>query len=247
MRFRLTIAYDGTAYSGWQVQPGKPTVQAAIEAAIEATAGVKVKLHGSGRTDRGVHARGQVAHFDLDTRMSPRAMRFALNARIPPDIRILSAQAAPPDFHARRSAHAKEYRYVVFNGATMPPCRRLYATQVHRPLDLALMRAGAARFVGEHDFRAFMANPQRPIDSTVREITSFTISKRGAFVTFRVRGNGFLYKQVRSMVGMLIRIGHGQEPPDRVTEWLDDRAPRTARVPSAPPQGLTLWRVWYGE
>jgi tRNA pseudouridine38-40 synthase len=107
------------------------------------------------------------------------------------------------------------------------------------------MRAGAARFVGTHDFRAFMANPQREVESTVREITSFEITKRGGFVTFRVRGNGFLYKQVRSMVGMLIRIGHGQEAPETVTAWLDGRAERTARVPSAPPQGLTLWKVWY--
>ena len=245
MRFRLTIAYDGTNYAGWQIQPGKETVQGAIEAAIEATSGIKVKLHGSGRTDRGVHARGQVAHFDLETRMTPRSMLFALNSRLPPDIRILDVKKAPDAFHARRPAHSKEYRYVVFNGAILPPCDRLYAVQIHRPLDLERMRAGAARFVGEHDFRAFMANPQREVESTVREITSFEITKRGSFVTFKVRGNGFLYKQVRSMVGMLVRIGHGQETPEKVTEWLDGRAERTARVPSAPPQGLTLWKVWY--
>lgn len=245
MRFKLTIAYDGTNYAGWQVQPGKATVQGTVEAAIEATSGEQVKLHGSGRTDRGVHARGQVAHFDLETRMTTRSMLFALNSRLPPDIRILAVTRAKPDFHARRTAHAKEYRYVVFNGEILPPCDRLYAVQVHRPLDLALMRAGAGRFVGEHDFRAFMANPQRVVESTVREITSFTITKRGAFITFRVRGNGFLYKQVRSMVGMLIRVGHGQEAPERITALLDDRAERTARVPSAPPQGLTLWKVWY--
>ena len=245
MRFCLTIAYDGTNYAGWQVQPGHATVQAAIEAAIEATAGTKVKLHGSGRTDRGVHARGQVAHFDLDTRMTPRAMLFALNARLPADIRVLSAKRVPDDFHARRSARAKEYRYVIFNGPVLMPCDRLYAVQVHRPLDLAAMREGAARFVGEHDFRAFMANPQRTVETTVRTITDFAVARRGGTITLRVRGNGFLYKQVRSMAGLLIRIGHGQESPDRVTELLDACAPRTAHVPSAPPQGLTLWKVWY--
>ena len=125
------------------------------------------------------------------------------------------------------------------------PCDRLYAVQVHRPLDLAAMREGAARFVGEHDFLAFMANPQRTVETTVRTITDFAVARRGASITLRVRGNGFLYKQVRSMAGLLIRIGHGQESPDRVTELLDARAPRTARVPSAPPQGLTLWKVWY--
>lgn len=245
MLFKLTIAYDGTNYSGWQVQPGKTTIQGEIEAAIEATTSQKVKLHGSGRTDRGVHAAGQVAHFDIETRMTPRSMLFALNSRLPTDIRILSATRAKNDFHARRTAHSKEYRYVIFNGEILPPCERLYAVQVHRPLDMELMRKGAERFVGEHDFCAFMANPQRIVESTVREITSFTISKRGAFITFRVRGNGFLYKQVRSMVGMLIRVGHGQEKPERITELLDCKAERTARVPSAPPQGLTLWKVWY--
>lgn len=245
MRFKLVIAYDGTAYAGWQVQPGHVTIQGAIEEAIEATSGKKVKLHGSGRTDRGVHARGQVAHFDLETRMTPRSMLFALNSRLPPDIRVLSCARAADDFHARRTAHSKEYRYRVFNGTVLQPCERLYAVQVHRPLDLALLREGARRFVGEHDFRAFMANPQRVVDSTVREITEFAVNKRGAFITFRVRGNGFLYKQVRSMVGMLIRIGHGQEKPERISELLDARAERTAHVPSAPPQGLSLWKVWY--
>lgn len=245
MRFALTIAYDGTAYAGWQIQPGKPTVQEMIEHAIEETVGAKTKLHGSGRTDRGVHARGQVAHFDAETRMTPRSLLFALNSRLPRDIRILSAKRVGDDFHARRTAHSKEYRYTVFNGETLLPCDRLYAVQVHRPLDLALMRKGAARFVGVHDFKAFMANPQREVESTVREIYSFEITKRGAFFVFKVKGSGFLYKQVRSMVGMLLRIGHGQERPERVTELLDSAAERTAHVPSAPPQGLVLWRVWY--
>lgn len=245
MRVAITIAYDGTNYAGWQVQPGKATVQAAIEAAIEATAGACVKLHGSGRTDRGVHARGQVAHFDIDTRMTPRSILFALNSRLPRDIRILSAKSVPETFHARRSALGKEYRYTVFNGPVLMPCDRLYAVQIHRPLDIAMMREGASRFVGTHDFRAFMANPQRVVESTIREIHSFEIVKRGAFITFKVRGTGFLYKQVRSMVGMLLRIGHGQESPARITQWLDEAAERTAHVPSAPPQGLVLWRVWY--
>lgn len=245
MRFALTIAYDGTAYAGWQVQPGKATVQETVELAIEAVSGTRVKLHGSGRTDRGVHARGQVAHFDLETRMTPRSILFALNSHLPRDIRIIAVKKVPATFHARRAAHSKEYRYTVFNGEILMPCDRLYAVQVHKPLDVPLMREGARLFVGEHDFRAFMANPQRTVESTVRTITSFEISKRGAVITFKVRGNGFLYKQVRSMVGMLIRVGHGQEPPSRVAEWLDTAAPRTARVPSAPPQGLTLWKVWY--
>lgn len=245
MRFKLTISYDGTNYAGWQVQPGLPTVQQTIEDAIAVTSGVQVKIHGSGRTDRGVHAKGQVAHFDLDTRMTAKSMMFALNSRIPPDIRINSVEIVPSDFHARRSAKAKEYRYVIWNGPVLPPQERLYAVQVHRPLDMELMRDGAARFVGEHDFVAFMANPQRTLETTVRTIYEFEITKRGRKITFRVKGSGFLYKQVRSMVGMLVRVGTGAEKAEKITEWLDSSAPRTAHVPSAQPQGLTLWKVWY--
>ena len=244
-RFRITVAYDGTAYAGWQVQPGLQTVQQALEEAILATCGHEVKLHGSGRTDRGVHARGQVAHFDADTRMGAKSMMLALNSRIPPDIRVVAADIVPEDFHARRSAIAKEYRYVVWNGPVMPPAERLYAYLVHRPLDIGLVREGAQRFIGKHDFVAFMANPQRELDSTVREIYEFEVSKTGRRIVFRVKGSGFLYKQVRSMVGMLIRVGTGAEKAETITRLLDTSAPRTAHVPSAPPQGLTLWKVWY--
>ncbi len=244
-RFKLTIAYDGTNYAGWQVQPGHATVQQVIEEAIAATVGTMVKLHGSGRTDRGVHARGQVAHFDAETRIPAKSMLNALNARLPEDIRILAAETVPADFHARRSAIAKEYRYVVWNGPVMPPRERLYALLAHRPLDMALIRDGARRFVGEHDFVAFMANPQRTLETTVRTIYEFDVAKRGRRISFRVKGSGFLYKQVRSMVGMLLRVGTGAEKAERITELLDASAPRTAHVPSAPPQGLALWKVWY--
>ena len=244
-RFKITVAYDGTNYAGWQVQPGLPTVQQAIEEAIRATCGHEVKLHGSGRTDRGVHARGQVAHFDAETRMGSKSMLLALNSRLPPDIRVVAAAIAPDTFHARRSAVAKEYRYVVWNGPVMPPSERLYAYLVHRPLDMALVREGAARFVGVHDFVAFMANPQRELESTVREIFEFEVSKTGRRIVFRVKGSGFLYKQVRSMVGMLVRVGTGAEKAETITRLLDTSAPRTAHVPSAPPQGLVLWKVWY--
>ena len=247
VRFRITVAYDGTAYAGWQIQPGFPTVQQTLEKALATITGQEVKVHGSGRTDRGVHARGQVAHFDAVTRMSERSMLMALNSRLPEDIRILACAFAPPDFHARRSAIAKEYRYTVWNGPVLPPQELLYAAQIHHPLDVGRMREGAARFLGEHDFVAFMANPQRVVESTVRTIHEFDIAKRGRKITFRVKGTGFLYKQVRGMVGLLLRIGADppRETPDLVTELLDGKRPRTARVPSAPPQGLTLWRVWY--
>ncbi len=244
-RFRLTIAYDGSAYAGWQVQPRLPTVQQTIEEALAVIVGERCKLHGSGRTDRGVHAVGQVAHFDLATRLDAAAILRALNARLPADIRIVRAVLAKPNFHARRDAVAKEYRYFIWNDELLPPHRRLYVTQCHRPLDLAAMREGAARFLGKHDFAAFMANPNREVESSVRTIFDCALTRRGRKICLRVKGDGFLYKQVRSMSGLLLRIGGGNEAPQCVSRLLDMAQARTARVPSAPPQGLFLWRVWY--
>lgn len=245
-RFKLTVAYDGTAYAGWQVQPRHPSVQQTIETALEGIVGHPVKIHGSGRTDQGVHARGQVAHVDLTCRMGAESVCRALNGRLPPDIRVLKAVTARPDFHARRSAAGKEYRYFVWNDATVLPDKRLYAAHVYRPLDVGAMRRAAAFFVGRHDFASFTANPQREVESTVRTVYAFTVSKRGREIVFRVSGEGFLYKQVRSMVGFLLRVGEGAEPPEAVRELLASCAPRKARVPSAAAQGLFLWRVWYG-
>ncbi len=244
-RFKFIVAYDGTAYKGWQVQPGRPSVQQTLEEALAVITGHPVKVHGSGRTDQGVHARGQVMHTDLTTRLEARSVLRACNARLPTDIRILVAAHTRPDFHARRSATRKEYRYFIWNDAVMPPERRLYATHVTRPLDVRLMREAARAFVGRHDFAAFTANPQREVESTVREVFESAISRRGKEIVFRVSGNGFLYKQVRSMVGFLLRVGEGSEAPDAVRGLLDAGASRTARVPSAAPQGLFLWRVWY--
>lgn len=246
-RFRFTCAYDGTAYSGWQVQPDRPSIQKTIESTLEGILknGQKIKIHGSGRTDQGVHAQGQVFHADLQTRMNALSLLKALNVRLPPDIRILDSAPTAPDFHARRSATGKEYRYQIWNADTVPPDRRLYHTHVTRPLDLDAMRRAVAAFVGTHDFSAFTANPQREVETTVRTIYDFALTAAGPRLLLRVRGNGFLYKMVRSMAGFLMRVGHGAEKPETVTAMLDAAGERTARVPSAPPQGLYLWRVWY--
>jgi len=245
-RFRLTIAYDGTAYAGWQVQPNALTVQEVIETAMQALGGGdKVKMHGSGRTDQGVHAQGQVAHVELRTRMDAVAVLRALNARLPPDIRVLAVRRAAAGFHARRSAKSKEYRYFVWNGSILPPERRLYVAHVYRPLDVSAMRQAAQHFVGEHDFSSFTANSNRELDTSVRTVSLFTVRRQGDLICFRVRGNGFLYKQVRSMVGFLLRVGKGEEPPGAVQELLRHRVPRTSRVPTAASRGLFLWRVWY--
>ena len=246
-RYRLTLSYDGTHYSGWQVQARNPTIQGEVESALAVIVRHPCKVHGSGRTDQGVHARGQVAHVDLDTHMTPDAIRRALNTRLPEDIRVTRVGTVDGSFHARRDAVVKEYRYFIFNGEWVPPHERLYALHVREDLDDVSMQAAAERFVGEHDFVAFMANPNRAVDSSVRMIDRFTVKRRGKRIVCSVRGNGFLYKQVRSMVGLLLRVGLGAERPELVTELLTRKANRTARVPSAPPQGLFLWQVWYGR
>lgn len=244
-RIKLTIAYDGTAYCGWQVQPDRPSIQQTLEEVFASVVGHEVKIHGSGRTDRGVHARGQIAHLDVTTRVRNESLIRAVNARLPPDIRVMRLVNARPNFHARRSAHGKEYRYFVWMGGTVLPDKRLYATHVYKNLDIEAMRKAGESFIGEHDFSAFTANPQREIETTVRTIYDFKVMKKGHEVVFSVSGNGFLYKQVRSMVGFLLRVGEGAEKPETVKILLDTCAPRMARVPSAPPQGLFLWRVWY--
>ena len=244
-RLKLTVAYDGTAYAGWQVQPHHRSVQQELEETLQGIVGHAVKIHGSGRTDQGVHARGQVAHVDLTCRMNAESVCRALNARLPRDIRVLKVAAARSDFHARRSAAGKEYRYFVWNDTTVLPDKRLYAAHVYRPLDVAAMREAAAFFVGRHDFASFTANPQREVASTVRTVFAFSVAKKGREIVFRVSGEGFLYKQVRSMVGFLLRVGEGAEKPAAVRELLASCAPRKARVPSAAAEGLFLWRVWY--
>lgn len=243
-RCKLTIAYDGSDYAGWQVQPGRPTVQGEVEAALTRLTGQPVKVHGSGRTDQGVHAMGQVAHADLETRLAPAALLKALNALLPPAIRVLRVARAPADFHARRSAVGKEYRYLIWNGAILPPFQRRYRAHVRTPLDVAAMRRAAADLVGRHDFAAFTANPNRAVESTVRTLSLLSVTRRGHEVVIRAGSDGFLYKMVRSLAGFLIRVGEGALPPDAARQILHSRE-RTARVPTAPPEGLFLWRVEY--
>ena len=244
MKVRLTVSYDGTAYGGWQVQPGVMTIQERLEDVLERLTGVRPKVHGSGRTDQGVHALGQVAHADLAGAMTPKSLQRAMNALLPPDIRIMTCAPAADDFHARRSAVWKEYRYFIWNGPVLPPHLRLYRSHMVRPLNVPSMREAAAHLVGRHDFAALTANPNREVESTVREISRLDVLKRGAELTLVVRGNGFLYKMVRSIAGILIRIGEGALAPAAMAEIRDSRV-RTARVPTAPAKGLFLWRVGY--
>ena len=243
-RYRLTVAYDGSAFHGWQVQPRQVTVQSVIEEALARYSGETVKLHGSGRTDQGVHARGQVAHFDLTRRVVPAVLHKALNAILPDDVRILKTARAADDFDARRSAKGKEYRYFIWNAPVLDPFLRRYRAHIWRRLDVTAMNVAAAALVGVHDFAAFAANPNRETDSTIRNLTRLRCMRRGREVVIVAAADGFLYKMVRSLCGLLIRVGEGDVPPGEARRILETRE-RTARVPTAPAAGLFLWQVWY--
>jgi tRNA pseudouridine38-40 synthase len=168
-----------------------------------------------------------------------------MNARLPESVRVISASYAKAGFDARLSAKGKEYRYFLYQAPIMPPHLVPYWTYCHRELDAEAMAKAAEYFVGRHDFAPFAANPHRVLETTVRNIFSFTVKKRGPRYVFTVRGDGFLYKQVRSMVGFLISVGKGNEKPEAVKEILEANAPRTARVETAPSRGLFLWKVFY--
>ncbi len=244
-KYKVVLAYDGTGYSGWQFQDNALGIQEVVEEALAYLEGAPVRVYGSSRTDAGVHARGFVAHFHLTKPIPPKNLVRAMNSRLPEAVRVLKAAYAKEDFDARLSAVGKEYRYQVYQAEILPPHLVPYWTFCHRPLDLEALQAAAARFVGTHDFVAFAANPNRELESTVRTIFSFDVKRSGAKYTFIVRGDGFLYKQVRSMVGFLLAVGKGHERPEAVTELLEAAAPRTARVETAPARGLFLEKVFY--
>jgi tRNA pseudouridine38-40 synthase len=244
-RLRLTVAYDGTDFAGWQIQPDGPSIQGELERVLRELTGETVRVQGSGRTDAGVHARAQVAHTDLRRRVEMGKLRIGLNARLPPDVRVTAIRRARPDFHARFGATGKEYRYFIWNGPIVPPFVRRYRAPVARPLDVEAMRRAAAALVGRQDFAAFSANPNREVDGTVRHLRELRVGRRGPEVTIVARGDGFLYKMVRSLAGFLIRVGTGELPPEAAAEILASRI-RTARVPTAPAAGLFLWKVDYG-
>ena len=242
-RVRLIIEYEGTAYAGWQTQPNGTAVQAVLEEALHAVTGERAALHGSGRTDSGVHARAQVAHFDTEARMAADKFAFALNAHLPRDIRVLLSEEAPPGFHARFDVREKRYRYAVQTGPHARVATRRTALHVHAPLDEALMRHAAADCVGEHDFSAFMSAGSR-VDSAVRTVFASEWTRAGEYLYYDVAGSGFLYNMVRILVGTMLEIGKGGLPPDAVRRALASRA-RADAGPTAPAHGLTLCRVRY--
>lgn len=247
LKLKLTIAYDGSGYDGWQTQKTGVGVQSLVEAALAKLFPSGPKVFGSSRTDAGVHALGMAAHFEVpraEWRMTTARLLLAVNAHLPEDIRVQSARRMPTEFHARFSAAGKEYRYQVWNHAAMNPLLRTQAWHFKRKLDLAAMRAAARDFVGKHDFRSFRVNPFYDTDSTVRTLTRCDVRRRGALLTFVIEGDGFLYRMCRGIVGTLVQVGEGKIPRDAVRGILAKRS-RTVAGMTAPAHGLVLWRVLY--
>lgn len=247
LRLKLTIAYDGTNYAGWQVQKTGLGVQQLIEEAFLKLFGEPVRLHSSSRTDTGVHARGMVAHVDLTEarlKMGASKLALALNAHLPADIRIMDAHRATHDFHARFNAKGKQYRYFIYNHPAHDPLLRHTTWHVPRKLDLAAVRAGAKRFLGTLDFAAFAASRNYEIESTVRTLRRCDLRKSGPLLTFIIEGDGFLYKMCRGIVGTLIQAGLGKFPESAIPAMLASKDRRMAGM-TAPAHGLVLWKVFY--
>ncbi len=243
MRIKLVIEYDGTAYSGWQRQELEPSVQQTIEEALERLTGQKTVLHAAGRTDAGVHALGQAAHFDTQSSIPADKFSFALNTILPQDIRIRESAEVDERFHARFDARQKHYRYVICSSPHASAIERNHSMHVPQPLNIEKMRLAAECLVGEHDFSAF-TSAQLRVKSPVRTVYGIEISRQGCFVHIDVTGSGFLYNMVRIIAGTLIYVGIGKLEPGDVPVILMSRDRRKAGI-TAKPQGLILVEVRY--
>lgn len=265
--FKITLAYDGTAFVGWQRQASGVSIQGLLEDAIRDLAGRDVTVIGAGRTDAGVHALGQVASVSLERTIAAGALMRALNARLPGAVRVMSAEAASPAFHARHLARAKTYRYRIWNAEVIPPFERQYAWHLTRDLDVDRMAAAARLLDGAHDFAAFQtagsstSSTQRTVSSSrvrrfsttedTEDHTGFDLGvprvlRGGALIIYEITGDGFLRHMVRSIVGTLVEIGRGHRPVD----WIDEvraSGDRTRAGPTAPSEGLFLVSVRYDD
>ena len=249
VKVKLTIAYDGTAYAGWQVQKTGLGVQQKIEEALAGLFPVAPRLHGSSRTDAGVHALGMVAHFEIPRpqfKIPFPKLALALNAFLPEDVRVLSATSCSADFHARFDAVGKQYRYLVWNHPAMNPLLRHVAWQVPQTLDLSAMREAAGIFPGKHDFKSFAATRNYEMESTVRTLWRCGIKRTGPLLTFYIEGDGFLYKMCRGIVGTLVQLGRGKFTREDLKHMLAAKDRRAGGM-SAPAHGLVLWKVFYSK
>ena len=243
MRIKLLIEYDGTLYNGWQSQPSGNTIQQKIEYAIKEITGKDANVTGSGRTDAGVHAKGQVAHFDTESTIPPENFCFALNTILPQDIKILSSEREKDDFHARYSAKQKTYEYHMYKSQVERPLKERYALKVNPKIDVEAMKKSVEALVGEHDFKCFLAS-NSSVQETVRTIYSAQVREEGEDLIFRVTGNGFLYNMVRIIVGTLIDIGEGRKE-EEFFEKLLKIGERKLAGKTVSARGLTLISVEY--
>jgi tRNA pseudouridine38-40 synthase len=245
IRWKCVCAYDGGGFAGWQSQPGGNSVQDVIEARLAQIFGEPRRIHGSGRTDAGVHARGQVFHFDAPWRHGADRLKAALRVNLPAALQIKSVAPIEPTFHARFSATGKRYTYHLFLGDADPFLRpHVWSIERPQPLKLELMAAAAERLRGRHDFAAYAANNGQEREDSVRDLRRVELQRRGRHVKLVFEADGFLYKMVRSLVGALVSVGEGKLTLEQVSQLLEG-ARRTEAVQTAPPQGLFLDRVFY--
>ena len=244
MNVKLTIQYDGTRYDGWQRQGNTDnTLQGRLEGVLSRMVGKPVEIQGAGRTDAGVHARGQVASVHLPEGYPPQEVQNYLNRYLPEDVAVVDVVEVGERFHARLSATGKEYRYHIRMGSVPDVFARKYQYRVEEPLDLAAMERAAGYLTGKHDFRSFCGN-RRFKKSTVREVFHIGVEVCGSDLTLVYRGDGFLYNMVRILTGTLLEVGLGQRTPESMVDILEARE-RTAAGKTAPAQGLVLQEVYY--
>lgn len=242
-RYRLIVAYDGTDYSGWQLQDNAPTIESVLNQALSKLLKQEIQVMGASRTDAGVHARGNVAVFDAETTIPGDRMKYAVNPLLPDAVRVMDSAEVAADFHPRFCDTEKTYEYQIWNGADPLPTMRLYSYWYSRPLDVEKMNEAARLIPGEKDFKSFCAAGAQ-VATTVRKVTGAEVFREGDLVTIRVRGEGFLYNMVRIIAGTLIRVGEGKWEPQKMTEIIES-CDRTKAGPTAPPQGLTLIKIEY--
>lgn len=242
-RIKLIVAYDGTNYCGWQTQINGITVEEVLNKTLSGLLKEDIRVIGASRTDSGVHALGNVAVFDTESKIPGDKFSFALNQRLPEDIRIQESCQVADDFHPRFCDTIKTYEYKILNRKFALPTERLYSAFVYYPLDVEKMQMAAAYLVGEHDFKSFCSSGSQ-VESTVRTITDISVEKHGEIISIRVSGNGFLYNMVRIIVGTLMKIGLGVWQPERMEEILN-ACDRNAAGPKAEARGLTLVEIRY--
>lgn len=242
-RYMLEVAYDGTNYCGWQVQPGLPTIEGELNKALSALLGQPVEVIGASRTDSGVHGLGNVAVFDGETRIPGEKFKYALNQRLPEDIRVQTSKEVAADFHPRRCSSRKTYEYRICCREIELPTERLYAHFTYRSLAIEPMQQAAAYVVGEHDFKSFCSAGSQ-VTETVRQVYSLTVEQRESLICIRITGSGFLYNMVRIIAGTLMEIGMGARQPEEMKEIIA-ACDRNLAGPTAPARGLRLVKIEY--